>query len=100
MESPKHLVCMQGVEGFVADYGDLQLAIARAKELCTPQAGTFVLSPVRCFRRQPAGRLVEDAVEVEMSEGERQLAHQGVVDRAKAGRREGPTTEELHGKAQ
>jgi hypothetical protein len=99
MDQPKYVVCMTGVEGFVADYGDLDLAIARAKELCTPQAQTFVLSPIAHFRRQPAGKLVGESPVVEPSEGERMLVAERVLKNRQAGRTSGPTTEELHGDA-
>lgn len=96
MDAPKYIVCMQGVEGFVADYGDLQLATDRAKELCTAKAETYVLVPVKRFRRTAqAGRLVEEVPEVEPSEGERLIAAELVVKHRQAGRTRGPTTEEL-----
>lgn len=99
MESPKHLVCMQGVEGFVADYGDLDLAIRRAKELCTDKAETFVLSPVAHFRRTPAGRLQDKGEPtVDLGEGERLLVAERVLKARQRGDHAGPTTEELRGR--
>lgn len=81
MDSPKIVVCAQGIEGFVADFGNQALAEAFAISHCPPGGEMYVLAPVRTIRRTKGGTVKAESPAVEETEDERVVAADAVIQK-------------------